>query len=83
MSEVSDFIQMILGQEWYIIIALAISTLITIANLITMWFPTVKDNAIYNFIMKILNVLALNIKHNRNADEVIKKQENSSDGKAS
>ena len=83
MSEVSDFIQMILGQEWYIIIALAISTLITIANLITMWFPTVKDNAIYNFIMKILNALALNIKHNRNADEVIKKQENSNDGKAS
>jgi len=52
-----------------IIVGGVYALLISVANLITMLMPSVKDNKVYNFVMKILNFIALNILKNKNADD--------------
>jgi len=53
-------------------IAMYYAAIIAIANVITMLFPSVSNNAIYNGIMKVLNFISLNILKNKNADDVKK-----------
>ena len=56
------------GNEAVTQIVLWAGVVVTASNAVTASFPSVKDNKIYNFIMRILNFLAVNIKHNKNAD---------------
>jgi hypothetical protein len=51
-------------------VILWVSVIIGVANAITASFPSVKENVYYNFVMKILNFISLNVKHNKNADAV-------------
>lgn len=55
----------------FLALALGIyAVIVAVANLITMLVPSVKENKFYNFVMKVLNFLALNVLKNKNADEV-------------
>lgn len=54
-----------LGEKLIVLVPL----LIAVANAVTVFMPSVKDNAIYNMVMKVLNAVALNILKNKNADE--------------
>jgi hypothetical protein len=49
---------------------LAITAVVTAANGITALTPTQTDDKILNAILRVLNVLALNIAKNKNADDV-------------
>ena len=53
-------------------VALAYALIVAIANIITMLFPSVSNSPVYNFVMKILNFLSLNILKNKNADDTSK-----------
>ena len=55
-----------LGTEEIAGIAAAV---VTIANIITMATPSTHDNQILNGILKILNLLSLNVGKNKNADD--------------
>lgn len=47
-----------------------VTAVITIANIITASTPSKSDNKILNSILKILNIVSLNIGKNKNADDV-------------
>jgi len=49
-----------------------IGLVLGISNAITASFPSIKENPYYNFVMKILNFLAINIGKNKNHDAVKK-----------
>ncbi len=51
-------------------IALIIGAVVTIANAITAMFPTRAKNPVLSGILRVLNILAINIGKNRNADDV-------------
>ena len=53
-------------------IALAYALVVAVANIITMLFPSVSNSPVYNFVMKVLNFLSLNILKNKNADDTSK-----------
>ena len=53
-------------------VALGYALVVAISNIITMLFPSVSSSPAYNFIMKILNFLSLNILKNKNADDTSK-----------
>ncbi len=48
--------------------AIALTALVTGANGISMFLPTESDNKIYNWFLKILNVVSGNILTNKNKD---------------
>lgn len=48
----------------------AITGLIVAANGITMLTPTKTDNKIIDGILKVLNIISLNIGKNKNADDI-------------
>ena len=48
----------------------AITGVVTAANAITVLTPTKTDDKILNAILRVLNVLALNIGKNKNADDI-------------
>ncbi|WP_025899035.1 hypothetical protein [Sneathiella glossodoripedis] len=50
-------------------IAGIIASVVTIANIITAATPTNHDNQILNAILKVLNILSINIGKNKNADD--------------
>lgn len=50
----------------------AITGVVTALSVVTTLTPTTTDDAIVNKILKVLNVLALNIGKNKNADDVPK-----------
>lgn len=50
-------------------IAALIAGVIALANAITAMTPTKTDNEIWNAISKVLNILALNVFKNKNADD--------------
>lgn len=47
-----------------------VTAVITIANIITASTSSKSDNKIWNSILKILNIVSLNIGKNKNADDV-------------
>lgn len=47
-----------------------VTAVITIANVITSMTPSKSDNLIMDKILKILNLVSLNIGKNKNADDV-------------
>lgn len=47
-----------------------VTAVITIANIITASTPSKSDNKVLNSILKILNIVSLNIGKNKNADAV-------------
>lgn len=53
-------------------IGLVYALIVAIANIVTMLSPSVSNSPTYNFIMKILNFLSLNILKNKNADDTSK-----------
>ena len=65
-----DLIKQLLGADLVTQIVLWVGVILGIANAVTASFPSVKENAIYNFVMKILNFLAMNIGKNKNHDAV-------------
>jgi uncharacterized protein YggT (Ycf19 family) len=67
--EIYDLLTNLLGESTILNILASVATVIGLANMITIWFPSVKENKVYNFIMKILNWVSLNIIKNKNADE--------------
>lgn len=46
----------------------AITGLVTAASVVTALTPTESDNKVVNVILRVLNVLALNVGKNKNAD---------------
>ena len=50
-------------------IMLYVTGAIAIANAITAMFPSVGENKYYNFVMTVLNTLAVNFGKNKNADD--------------
>lgn len=67
--EVYDFLSNLLGDSLVANILASVAAVVGLANMITMWFPSVKENKVYNFFMKILNWLSLNVIKNKNADD--------------
>ena len=57
------------GTDLVVTISVWVGVIVGLANAITAALPSVKDNKIYNFVMKILNYLAVNIGKNKNADD--------------
>ena len=49
---------------------LAITAVVTSANAITALTPTQTDDKILNAILRVLNILSLNIAKNKNADDI-------------
>lgn len=47
----------------------AITSVVTAANAITVLTPTRTDDKIINAILRVLNILSLNIGKNKNADD--------------
>lgn len=47
----------------------AITAVVTAATLITILTPTKADDAVVNFLLKVLNILAGNFGKNKNADD--------------
>jgi len=58
--------------DWLQDVGVYIGAVVGCANVVTMSFPSVKENKIYNVAMGILNILSLNIFKNKNADHVKK-----------
>ena len=50
--------------------AVVVPWIVTGANIITSMTPTKTDDAIWNGISRVLNIFALNVGRNRNADDV-------------
>ncbi len=65
-----DLLNQLLGADLVTQIVLWIGVVMGVANAITASFPSVADNSVYNFVMKILNFVAGNIGKNKNADAV-------------
>ena len=61
-------IDMVLNGPWGDKLLVLVPAAISIANVITMLSPSVSESKVYNIIMKILNVVSLNIVKNKNAD---------------
>lgn len=64
-----EFLLNLLNENQLALVGAGVAFAITGANLITMFMPSVKENAIYNSIMKVLNMVSLNVGKNKNADE--------------
>ena len=64
--EIYELLVSLLGVELVAEIVITVAALIGVANAISAWLPSVKENKIYNFIMKILDWLSLNIGNNKN-----------------
>lgn len=64
-----DFLLNLLNENQLVLLAAVAAFAVTGANLITMFFPSVKDNAFYNGAMKILNMVSMNVGKNKNADD--------------
>ena len=54
---------------WYEQAGAIVGMLILVANAITAAFPSVIGNKAYDIPMKVLNFLAMNVFHNKNADD--------------
>lgn len=63
-----DLLTQLFGADLVTQIVLWVGVVMGLANAITASFPSVKENNIYNFVMKVLNFLAGNIGKNKNAD---------------
>jgi hypothetical protein len=68
--EIIDLLKMFLTDETIATIIKYVAALIALSNVITMLFPSVIGNKIYDAVMKVLNFLSLNILKNKNADDV-------------
>lgn len=68
MDAIINFFIDLLGADLAQLLAI-VSGLIALANVITVFFPSVKENKIYNIIMWVLNKIALNVGKNKNADD--------------
>ncbi len=64
-----EFLLNLLNENQLVLLGAGAAFLVAGANLITMFFPSVKTNPIYNSVMKVLNVVSLNVGKNKNADE--------------
>ena len=67
--EIIDVLNMFLSSETIAAIFKYVTAAIALANVITMFFPSVIGNKIYDTVMKVLNFFSLNIRKNKNADE--------------
>ena len=63
-----DLLMQLFGGDIVTQIVLWVGVVVGLANAITSVFPSVKENKIYNLVMKVLNFLAVNIGKNKNAD---------------
>lgn len=63
-----DFLLTLLNENQFVLIGAAIAFIVAGANLLTMFVPSVSKNPVYSKVMGFLNVLALNIVKNKNAD---------------
>ena len=68
--EIIDLLKMFLADETIATIIKYVTALIALSNVITMLFPSVIGNKIYDTIMKVLNFFSLNVLKNKNADNV-------------
>jgi len=64
-----EFLLNLLNENQLVLLGAAAAFAVAGANLITMFFPSVKENSIYNSIMKVLNMVSLNVGKNKNADD--------------
>lgn len=63
-----EFITNLISPETLETIAQWVVVIVTIASAVGTALPSVGNNKIYNFAMKALNFLALNVGKNKNAD---------------
>ena len=64
-----DFLLNLLNENQLVLLGAAAAFVVTGANLITIFVPSVLKNPMYNKAMKFLNVLSFNIGKNKNADD--------------
>ena len=50
-------------------IAAVVAMCVAIANVVTVFAPSVKNSEVYDTVMRVMNWVALNVGQNRNADD--------------
>jgi len=64
-----EFLLNLLNENQLALVGAGVGMLVGIANFITMFLPSVGQNPIYNKVMKLLNMVSLNVGKNKNADD--------------
>lgn len=64
-----EFFLSLLNDNQLVLVSAGVGMLVAIANFITMLSPSVHSNPIFNFVLRVLNVLSMNVGLNKNADD--------------
>lgn len=64
-----EFFLSLLNENQLALVAAIVGVLVAASNLVTMFFPSVIGHPAYDFFMKVLNALSLNVGKNKNADD--------------